>query len=148
MFLGNHPLITHLSLDGCGLAPITKEKAEVLRTLISFTGSFEHCSVIAPENSLLDQLTLTFKCDPAKEYEALIDSIPPTPQRSVTRVIIRAVPEAPAENIIKCPRQLGIPFYWRLGSFFPNITHLDIVLGIRLASSFITTLSFPTETNA
>jgi hypothetical protein len=134
-FLVAHPLIVDLSFDGCGLAPIAKTTAQSLKTLRSFTGSFEHCTILSAENLNIQRVALKFKREVDCDQKGQIEATPPIPLRSVTRMTIRAVDEC--ENVLKYPHELTPQFYWRLASFFPNITHLDIVLGQRVANSFV-----------
>jgi hypothetical protein len=98
-------------------------------------GYFEHCSIISADNSTVQRVVLNLKRDTDfdRDQEGLIEATPPTPLRSVTHVTIGAVDGQ--EIPLNCPYELGPQFYWRLASFFPNITHLDIVLGQRVVGS-------------
>ncbi|KAJ7279998.1 hypothetical protein C8J57DRAFT_1712056 [Mycena rebaudengoi] len=131
-----HPEIPDLAFEGCGLAHIHKEHADSFPRIRSFTGSLNHCDIICIVHPNLDQVSLTFEKNAEMDQDHLFTSVPPIPQRSVTRVTIRAVDEG--EDIIKSARKLGPHFYSRLTSFFPHITHLDIVLGRRLVTLLTT----------
>jgi hypothetical protein len=103
------------------------EKAGSMPQLLqSFTGSFNQCGLIFTENPNLERVELVF--DESVDHY-LIQSTLPTPQNSVTEATIRSA--------IKYPVQLGSQFYERLMSIYPNITHLDMVLGAPLACRFI-----------
>jgi hypothetical protein len=56
-FVAAHPLITDLSLEGCGLAPIPNTTAESLTKLRSFAGSFEQCGIILGKNCNVEQIS-------------------------------------------------------------------------------------------
>ncbi|KAJ7276962.1 hypothetical protein C8J57DRAFT_1223666 [Mycena rebaudengoi] len=127
-------LMLKLSLDyfeeACGLAPIPNTTAEFLTKLRSFAGSFEQCGIILGKNCNVERIVLTFKRSVEVYQTILVASIPPTPLHSVTRVAIRAVDED--NGLLIYPYELGPQFYSGLVSFFPNVTHLDIVLAMQL----------------
>jgi hypothetical protein len=131
-------MIVDLSFEGCGLAPIPKTTAQSLTKLHSFTGSFEHSTILSAENSNIQRVVLIFKREFDCDQKGLIEATPPIPLRSVTRVTIRAVDQH--ENALKYPYEMNSQFYWRLVSSFQNITHLDVVLGQRVVSSFVSSV--------
>ncbi|KAJ7279945.1 hypothetical protein C8J57DRAFT_117869 [Mycena rebaudengoi] len=135
-FLAAHSMITDLSLEGCGLAPIPNATAESLTKLRSFAGSFEQCGIISGKNSNVERIVLTFKRRMEVHQVTLVALTPPTPLHSVTRVTIRAVDKD--DDLLTYPDELNSQFYSRLVLFFPNITHLDIVLAKQLVSPIST----------
>ncbi|KAJ7276983.1 hypothetical protein C8J57DRAFT_1714153 [Mycena rebaudengoi] len=60
-FVAAHPMITDLSLEGCGRAPIPNTIAESMTKLWSFAGSFEQCGIISAKDSNVERIILTFK---------------------------------------------------------------------------------------